>query len=119
MDNINSGSGGIIYFNPKGKHSLPEYGGRSVFRPYISLGHEIFHAVDANNGILGSLKTFLNPEMKRAEWQATFNENRLRLEMGLPLRTHYIIDEKTGKGTGPYMIYNSKTPKKPYWYSPF
>ncbi len=46
----------------------------------------MFHGMDANHGLLDNR---LYKGIKKDEWQAVYNENRLRKELGLPLRTYY------------------------------
>ena len=49
----------------------------------------MFHGMDANHGLLDNR---LYKGIKKDEWQAVYNENRLRKELGLPLRTYYSIE---------------------------
>lgn len=50
------------------------------------LAHEMFHALDANRGLLDHRE---EKGIPRKDWQAVYRENILRGQMGLPLRTHY------------------------------
>lgn len=83
--------------------------------PASDLAHEMFHGMDANHGILDNT---LYKGIKRDEWQAVYNENCLRRELGLPLRTYYIkgVDSEGNQHPlGPKMIRWGK-PKTPKWY---
>lgn len=111
------GSGGTIYWDPSGVE-IPTTNGTQV-NPAIDLAHEMFHALDANRGLLDDR---LEQGIKRGEWQAVFRENTLRSQMGVPLRTHYVksVDQSGNVlgGAGPRMITNSNTPILPSWYKP-
>ena len=112
---ISGGSGGSIGWNPSGT-TLPTTEGGST-NANIDLAHELFHALDANKGLLDSRKV---DGIKRSEWQAVYRENVLRSEMKLPLRTHYIKNiDPMGNflgGSGPRMLTPSNSPIKPSWY---
>jgi hypothetical protein len=77
------------------------------------LGHELFHALDANRGELNSSE--LNG-VRIDEYRTVNRENTLRGELKLPFRTHYqVARDPSGKalyGTGPNMI---DLTIKPYW----
>ncbi len=87
----------------------------------VSLGgissHELFHALDANRGLLDER---LEQGIKRSEWQAVYRENIHRQQMGLPLRTYYRSQEdqsgKSIQGLPPYMLTPGSTPILPFWY---
>lgn len=80
----------------------------------ISLGHELFHALDASSGLIDG--TEVSEGVTRNDYQAVYNENRLRSSMNIPLRTHYkVIDALNGIGTGPSMLINNRN-VKPSWY---
>ena len=57
--------------------------------------------------------------LKKNEWQAVFNENLLRDQLNLPLRTHYTCGfDESGRfinGVGPEMLSNGQ-PIFPSWY---
>ena len=112
--NINGGSGGTIKWNPSGT-ILPTLDGPRI-NSIIDLSHELFHGLDANRGLLD---TRAHEGIKRSEWQAVYRENILRLQLGLPLRTHYKkVNNLEGKfldGAGPLMITPSKQPLLPNW----
>jgi hypothetical protein len=83
---MTGGAGGTIYWNSSGGVSLKEVGGGRVNRPTVYLGHELFHASDANRGRMNDTPVF---GITTNEWQATYRENVMRSQMGIPLRSHY------------------------------
>jgi hypothetical protein len=103
---VAGGSGGNIYWNPR-EGTVPEVGGGFGLRPVTNLGHELFHAYDANYGNLDNRPV---NGLDRSEWRAVYFENQLRGAMGLPYRTHYrsLLNANTGvkTGTGPEMLRN-------------
>ena len=108
------GSGGVIYWNNKGGRIPTTDGG--VTNPIMDLAHEMFHAMDANRGLMDDRK---ENNVSRNDWQAVYNENILRHQMGQPLRTHYKEDIRSGIGIyigggGPSMLENGK-PIAPWW----
>ncbi|WP_255350297.1 M91 family zinc metallopeptidase [Flavobacterium sp. 316] len=115
--NFNGGSGGTIYWNTSGS-SLPTTSGMRTSSS-TDLAHEMFHALDANRGTMDDR---LEQGGKRNEWQAVYRENNLRTQLGLPQRTHYIIQSNlsTGSkiGTGPRMLTPAPLNQniKPTWY---
>jgi hypothetical protein len=115
---LTGGSGGTIYFNPN-KAQMWEQGGKYVNRGNVALGHELFHGLDANRGLLDS-RTHLG--ITRNEWQAVYRENMMRQQMGLPLRTDYKTryDPNTGQYSpgGPNMLTPGGSPILPTWYKP-
>jgi len=86
------GSGGTIYFNPSDATAgtVSEVGGTG-FHPETNLGHELFHAWDADRGLLND--AIVNG-LNTSEWRATYYENQIRDQLGLPLRNEYNL--KTG-----------------------
>lgn len=115
--NLNGGAGGIIEWNPSGV-ILSTLNG-AMRNATTDLGHEMFHALDANRGLLDDR---LEQGVKRGEWQAVYRENMLRSQMGLPLRTHY-IKNVTSDGTfiggaGPRLLTPANRPLLPNWYTP-
>ena len=110
------GSGGIIRWNPNGKTLPTTDGGRNY--NYINLGHELFHAWDANSGLLDS--RVQRGSINNGEWQAIYNENTLRSQLNLPLRTYYgtqqDIDGHYMGGSGQYLLNKDKSIIKPAGY---
>ena len=113
--NLTGGSGGTVYFNPSGI-GVWEKGGYNS-RPSVELGHELFHGLDANRGLLDDR---LEQGVKRSEWQAVFGENMHRQQMGFPLRTHYKSQQDGNgrpiQGLPPYMLTPGSSPILPFWY---
>ena len=84
---LSGGSGGTISWNSHGA-VLATSKGDQVSKE-TDLAHEMFHALDANRGLLDSRS---ENGIGRSEWQAVFRENILREQLGRPLRTHYITN---------------------------
>ncbi len=109
------GSGGTITWNPSGA-TLPVVGGSGV-NAITDLGHEMFHGLDANRGLLDDRKV---NGIKRSEWQAVYRENNLRTQMGAPLRTFYnVIQDQYGnfiRGEMPFMLSPTLENIYPSWY---
>ena len=108
------GAGGKIYWDPNGTE-LPTTKG-DMKNPVSDLGHELFHGWDACRGLLN------NDDyngISRNEWQASYNENILRQQMGLPLRTHYgEYYDPSGKFLGyKASLLENNNIIKPYWYN--
>lgn len=82
---LSGGSGGTISWNSHGAVLATSIGG-SVSKE-TDLAHEMFHALDANKGLLDDRS---ENGIKRSEWQAVYRENILREQLNRPLRTHYI-----------------------------
>ena len=110
------GSGGIIHWNPNGNILPTIDGGRNY--NYINLGHELFHAWDANSGLLDS--RVQRGSINNGEWQAIYNENTLRSQLNLPLRTYYGIQQDIYGhyigGSGQYLLNEDKSIIKPTGY---
>lgn len=98
------GSGGTIYFNPSTTTSGFNTAGNRNRPSYIGLAHEMFHGRDANQGVLYNSKSYTNPisggtyqsthqGLLKAEWRAVYYENVLHGQAGLPLRTHYGLQQ--------------------------
>jgi len=106
------GAGGTIYWNPSGAN-IWTVGGQTN-NPTVNLGHELFHGRDANRGLMDGR---LHQGLKRNEWQATFKENQLRLQMGLPLREYYRSQNNNGVITplAPRMLNGANQPIRPGW----
>ena len=86
----------VLFYRRKNLYSTTQDpGGANVWvisnrqdnNPITKLIHEMFHARDANRGRLDG-RTDIG-EIKRDEWQATYKENVVRQQMGLPLREFY------------------------------
>jgi RHS repeat-associated protein len=105
------GSGGTIGWNMVGE-LLPTTQGTQR-HGVLALAHELFHALDANRGLLDD-RLYLG--IKRSEWQAVYRENMLRKQMGEPYRTYYNTDEQHN-GAGARMLDVNKRPMKPMWYA--
>jgi len=109
------GSGGIIYWNAAGA-ILPTTAGGST-NPVTDLAHEMFHAMDANHGLLD---VRVEDGYKRSEWQAVYRENVLRSELNQPLRTNYTtVTDPSGtfvRGQGASMLTSTNQPLLPTWY---
>ncbi|WP_299464622.1 RHS repeat-associated core domain-containing protein [uncultured Microscilla sp.] len=79
------GSGGTVYWNPSYKFNSQNSA--------LSLSHELFHAVDASEGLLDRRFVF-GMKGKRMgeeviEVRAVYNTNLIRKKKGLPLRKFY------------------------------
>ena len=112
---LSGGSGGTISWNSHGAVLATSEGGQ--VSKETDLAHEMFHALDANRGLLDSRS---ENGIERSEWQAVFRENILREQLGRPLRTHYITnmdqDGNFVKGSGPSMLSDKNKPILPVWY---
>ena len=113
---LSGGTGGTIYWNSRGGTMVPEVGGGYANRPTVFLGHEMFHGLDANRGLLDD-----RPHLgvKRSEWQAVYRENILRIQMGLPLRTNYKSEDigaRLRRPLPPLMLSPEGSPIRPSWY---
>lgn len=81
---LSGGSGGTIYWNPSGT-AIPTTNGEQ-YSSETDLGHEMAHGYDANRGLMNNTK--ING-LKWNEYSASYRENLMRTELGLPLRTYY------------------------------
>ena len=107
------GSGGTIFWNSEGSPLFTQKG--LLINATTDLAHEMFHGMDANHGLLDNR---LYKGIKKDEWQAVYNENRLRKELGIPLRAYYmkgIDSEGVLHPVGARMIRWGK-PKELDWY---
>jgi len=106
-----SGSGGTIYFNPNSTQSGFNTAGNRNRPSYVGLAHEMFHGRDANQGLLYYDHNYTNAfsgrtynaqhnGVNKSEWRAVYYENLLRSQAGLPLRTHYRV-QQTSNGYQP------------------
>ena len=84
--------------------------------PELNLVHEMAHAYDSSFGLLNDEMV---KQVKKSEWQAIYNENIIRQELGLPLRTRYLKATDTEGNdlgyTGPCFVKHNK-PYRPSWY---
>ena len=85
-------SGGTINWDSSGANVWVLGGGQNNSAA-SNLGHELFHGRDSNRGLLDART---NKGLKYDEWQATFKENQLRSQMGLPLREYYRSQDNNG-----------------------
>lgn len=86
------GSGGDIYWNPSTGDSMTD------------LGHEMGHGFDANMGMLDSRRIEFNGGIEEIrEIRAVYYENRIRQDLGKPLRKNYNSD-------GPSLLNSSGSP---------
>ncbi len=107
------GSGGTVYWNEEGSPLLTTAG--ETISPSTDLGHELSHAQDAAFGLQDN-RDFLG--LPKNEWQAVYNENLIRRDLHLPLRTYYytiLYPDGTRVGISPIMIKRGK-PIRPNWY---
>ena len=107
---------GTIFWNPNGAELHTTDGWRT--NPITDLGHEFSHAYDELVGY--EYKVGICEGESTIEWQAVYRENLIRIELGVPLRTHYrtkikhdywypsIRDFDTKVPDGPEMIKNGK-----------
>ncbi|WP_339609485.1 M91 family zinc metallopeptidase [uncultured Planktosalinus sp.] len=114
---FSGGSGGTIYWNTSGSPLITLTGANKS--RITNLAHEMFQGLDANRGLLDDR---LHNGLKRKEWQATYRENVLRVQLGLPARSHYnsSLNAGTGARAGlpPRMLSPAPTnaPILPSWY---
>lgn len=101
------GSGGTIFWNSSSTSGGFDLSGGTIRPAYISLGHEMAHGSDANQGLLHFSSDYINEVtctqyqstyqgFIKSEWRAVYRENLIRGEAGIPLRTSYEIDISTG-----------------------
>ncbi|MDR1006170.1 MAG: hypothetical protein LBL74_04825 [Bacteroidales bacterium] len=105
-----SGAGGDILWNPNGSLQYTADGKLSS-NPTTDLGHELFHALDANRGLMDDR---IYDGLPRNEWQASYGENLLRQELGVPFRVSYPRNEANGTQTHIGQLKNNK-PIVPGW----
>ena len=104
-----------IVWNIDTPESVPTTTGSSS-NAVVNLGHELAHAqykyvLNGKNKTWFRISTwdkdkerYIDESVKRSEIHTTHIENVLRANMGLPLRTHYAIDEN-GNGKGRPIIH--------------
>jgi hypothetical protein len=86
------GSGGSVHWNPRDG--------------IIGLIHELGHSYDANFGMLDDRKVTINGEKEVIrEIRAVYYENRVRQELGKPLRKRYVDGPKLLDGNKSPMFY--------------
>jgi hypothetical protein len=86
------GSGGDIYWNPSAGDSMTD------------LGHEMGHAFDADMGMLDSRRVNFNGGIEEIrEIRAVYYENRIKQDLGQPLRKSY-------SESGPSLLNSSGNP---------
>ena len=87
-----------IQFDPSSKHGGINEKDKTGRPTFISLGHEIGHAIDDDRGtrVRGTDPAF---GFRNSEKFGSHIENQLRSEHNIPLRTHYGIDAN-GNGVG-------------------
>jgi hypothetical protein len=111
---------------------IPTTNGMQTSPFWLDLGHEMAHAVDyyyrgatasnkndglffaepqslSSTSILGTREPVsFSGVLQKTEIYATFMENLMRTESGLPLRTHY-FSRGNSSGTGPQLLNTSRT----------
>lgn len=95
-----SSNGGNLYWNPSVNSKIPTTAGLQKNIPWVTLGHELAHKKSElngtqNNNIWLTPTEFDNQTSTYDEIQASHVENKIRVENGLPLRTHYGIEKIT------------------------
>ncbi|WP_257667459.1 type III secretion system effector protein [Parapedobacter tibetensis] len=103
-------------FNPSSRTSGFNTGGTMDRPSYVGLAHEMLHGRDANQGVLYYGQNHTNAAgltyqatqqgLPKSEWRSVYYENVLRGQAGLPLRTHYGV-QQTSSGsqpTGPRLL---------------
>ena len=102
-----AGSGGTIFWNSSSTSGGLDLSGGTTRPTYISLGHEMGHGSDANQGLLHFSSDYTNgmtgvqyqstyQGLLKSEWRAVYRENLIRGQAGVSLRTNYGIDMSTG-----------------------
>ncbi len=113
-----NGSGGTIHFNPYSSSGGMDLKGSTSRPAFLGLGHELFHARDANQGIMhlkgdysniltGKTYLYQYQGLAKAEWRAVYSENLMRMQLGMSLRTHYGLKETQPgvyQGNGPRLL---------------
>ncbi|MFV0331900.1 MAG: RHS repeat-associated core domain-containing protein [Dysgonomonas sp.] len=94
--------------------NMPTQAGMQQSPFWLDLGHEIAHGHDrairgdaAATATRDGLVTSSGEILQRTEVYATFRENQMRGEAGLPLRTHYYTNKAGTRGMGPSLINSS------------
>ena len=97
-----------VGWNPYGRSNVPTQNGEDSNVPFVSLGHELAHALDHKQKTANSTTwirgdTYGTEDIPNSEIYSTHIENKIRAENRLKLRTHYIVDHN-GRGTGPRIV---------------
>jgi len=93
--------------------NIPTQSGMQQSPFWLDLGHEIAHGHDrsvrgdAATATRDGLVTSSGEILQKTEVYATFRENQMRGEAGLPLRTHYYSNKAETRGVGPSLINSS------------
>ena len=116
-------SSGTITWNPNLMESGLNTAGNTERPAFVGLGHELAHAYDAfgHDGVVGitpgdwgQMQTVNGPRMiGLSEKFASEIENMIRLESGLPQRTHYGLNASTRQGLLPIPLINPIIPQAP------
>jgi RHS repeat-associated protein len=111
------GAGGVIKWNPNGGAHVFVLGGAQDNNPTTNLMHELFHGRDANRGLLDGR---IHMGLKYDEWQASYKENIVRGQLGVPLREYYRVQDSGGNFTPlpPRLLDASNKPILPSWVPP-
>ncbi|WP_164714155.1 DUF6443 domain-containing protein [Chitinophaga rhizosphaerae] len=107
------GAGGTITWDPSGVNVWVVGGGQNN-NPITNLMHELFHGRDANRGLTDDRD---HNGLNRDEWQASYKENIVRQQMGLPLREYYRSQDNAGTVThlAPRLLDAANNPILPTW----
>jgi len=99
-----------IGFNPSTNSGGIDENGSTSSKAFISLGHELAHAWDADNGTLDKSPWYTqgNSVIRNAEKFSTHIENKIRAEHGIPLRKYYGIDNSQGNSIGTGLLLNKE-----------
>ena len=112
INTISNGSGGIIYWDPYNTTGGLDVANNTYRPSFIGLGHEFKHGSDSDLGLLhfgsfsSSVKSYTNiltnavynyefNGLLKSEWRATYSENLIRQQSGIPLRAYYGYDIST------------------------
>ncbi|MBP1673799.1 MAG: yd repeat protein, partial [Bacteroidetes bacterium] len=119
---ITQGAGGEININTRSSFIpfLPTTDGPRANLTMV-LAHELCHAWDARWGLINCLKECecSGKDVSKNEYQACFNENRIRAQFlsgALPIRTHYCATPDGREGSCP--VPNGTESSRPSWYHP-
>ena len=114
-EKLMGGSPGTVYWNTEGV-LLPTTSGLKK-NAAMDLAHELCHALDSDRGLLNAKEI---QDVSYSDYQAIYRENRIRGQLGNPLRTHYNVGvDPSGNpigGTGPSMLTRKNQPIRPAWY---
>ncbi|MBX2930269.1 MAG: hypothetical protein KF852_20730, partial [Saprospiraceae bacterium] len=103
---VNSARGRTVHFNPASVEGGLDVNGSRNTPSFISLAHELAHALDWDDGVIDTRTWITYSDNKTtstyAELYASHIENQIRAENNLPLREFYGVDQ--GKGVGRLII---------------